>query len=54
MVNGRFVAGGVAAPEWFHSSVDLSCVARSSGRDAERYFRWSYGVPLGMGTRCAH
>ena len=37
MVYGRHVAGGVATPKWFHSGVDISFVARPTGRDVERY-----------------
>ena len=38
-VYGRLVTGGVAAPTWFHSGVDLSFVARTTGRDVDPYFR---------------
>ena len=39
MVYGCLVTGGIDALEWFHRDVDLSFVARPTGRDVERYLR---------------
>ena len=50
MVYHRLVPGGIAALEWFHRGVDLFSMARPVGRDVKRYFRYSWGTPLGMGS----
>ncbi len=53
MVYVRIVTGVIAAPEGFHRGADLSFAAPSLRRDVERYFLWSCGAPLGLGSRHA-
>jgi hypothetical protein len=46
----RFIARGVAAPEWFHRATGLSFVARTFVWDVEGYFGCLRGPPLGVGS----